>query len=157
AIAAALALVNLTTSLLRRWLHNCRFPPFPHILIRLLALQLGILFPSLHLTLSILNPRAAEGISRRTVVAWCFLATAISVLGEAVRPWTAVKTRATSASLENDKLSEKRGAQRHGGEEPSGEESPVHFHLTQLRQTASAPLFSIAFAYVATSWAMLLA
>ncbi|KAG8930017.1 hypothetical protein FRC00_001310 [Tulasnella sp. 408] len=96
ATVTAFALVNLTSDLLRRWLYNCRYPPFPHILIRLLALQLGILFPSIHLALTMLNPNPVGKISNQAVVAWCFVATTVTVIREAIRPWTNLTTPETN-------------------------------------------------------------
>ncbi|KAG8899942.1 hypothetical protein FRC00_000534 [Tulasnella sp. 408] len=101
AIVTAFALLNLTSDLLRRWLYNCRYPPFPHILIRLLALQLGILFPSIHLALAMLNPDSADIVSNQAVVAWCFVATTVTVIREAIRPWTNISTREVPSEHKN--------------------------------------------------------
>lgn len=156
AIVTAVALVNLTTDLLRRWLYNCRYPPFPHILIRLLALQLGIIFPSIHFGLGILNTKSADGTSRQAVIAWCFLATAATLIGEAIRPWTHV-TAPTSALEHKSPLAEK---YTESGlpidEQPQLFTSPSHFHSTPQRHTVGGPLFPAIFAYFVTSWALLL-
>lgn len=147
--------MNLTSDLLRRWLYNCRYPPFPHILIRLLALQLGILFPSIHFVLAMLNPNPADKVPNQAVVAWCFVATTVTVIREAIRPWTNTTTRDvpsehknTPAEKPTDSSSTKDG--------PRPSQDPLHFHFTRLRNSVGGPLFPTIFAYFLSTWVLLL-
>ncbi|KAG9043644.1 hypothetical protein FS837_009304 [Tulasnella sp. UAMH 9824] len=155
ATVTAFALVNLTSDLLRRWLYNCRYPPFPHILIRLLALQLGILFPSIHLALAMLNPNPADKVSSQAVVAWCFVATTVTVIGDAIRPWTRVTTRQVPSEHKNAPA-EKLTDSSFTTDEPRPSQDPLRFHLTRLRSSVGGPLFPTIFAYFLTSWVLLL-
>ncbi|KIO20354.1 hypothetical protein M407DRAFT_29986 [Tulasnella calospora MUT 4182] len=157
AIVTAFSLVNLTTDLLRRWLYNCRYPPFPHILIRLLALQLGILFPSIHLGLAMLNPNPTDRASNQAVVAWCFLATTITMIGEAIRPWTNAVTACEDPPEHKNTLSEKQHMDStFTTDGPLRSNAPLRFHSTRLRNSVGGPLFPTIFAYFVTSWVLLL-
>jgi len=83
AIITAYHLFSLTTGLLHRWLTY--YPPIPHSLIRLLALQAGIIWPAQHFVLRIFSLAP-------THMAWCVVGT-IAAVANAIQLWATSELR----------------------------------------------------------------